>query len=59
MNITNASRLNSTMKEGVSEQGAKEIAGITSTYDYDYQNKKDVASVAEEESVYYSGAGRK
>lgn len=47
------------MKEGVSEQGAKEIAGITSTYDYDYQNKKDVASVAEEESVYYSGAGRK
>jgi hypothetical protein len=52
MNITNASRLNSITKEGVREQDGKEIAGITSMYDYDYQNKKDVASVAQEESTY-------
>jgi hypothetical protein len=52
MNITNASRLNSIRKEGVREQGAKEIARITSMYDCYYQNKKDVASVAEEESAH-------
>jgi hypothetical protein len=48
MNITSASRLNTTTKEGVREQGAKEIVGITSMYDCDYPNKKDGASVAEE-----------
>jgi hypothetical protein len=52
MNITNASRLNSITKAGVREQGAKEMAGITSMYDYDYQNKKGMASAAEEESAY-------
>jgi hypothetical protein len=51
MNITNASRLNYITIEGVREQGAKEIAGVTSMYDYDYQ-KKDVTSVAEEERAH-------
>jgi len=36
MNITNASRLNSITKEGVREQGAKQIARISSKYDCDY-----------------------
>jgi hypothetical protein len=52
MNITNASRLDSITKEGVREQGAKEIARTTSMYDCDYQNKNDVTSVAEEESAH-------
>jgi len=51
--------LNSITKEGVREQDAQKIAGITSMYDYDYLNKKNVASVAEEESAYKSGAGKR